>query len=68
MYLLAAVLGLLGAGSLLRGVERIIFTANDPTSPGIQLVTGAVFLALAHKSWMKARASARPEPSQAPRG
>lgn len=55
MYCLTVVFGALGAGALLRFVERIALGAEGTGSPFVQPVMGVVFILLAYKSLTKAR-------------
>lgn len=56
MYFATAVLGLLGALSILRFVERVATGTEGAGSPVVQLGIGAVFILLASKSLGRARA------------
>lgn len=67
-YILTVLLGVFGLASVLRFAERTLTGVEGSGSPIVQLVTGAICIALAHKSFKKARGGTQIEQATASQG
>jgi hypothetical protein len=66
LYVLAVLLGVMGAAGVLRFLERMATGAEGSGSPFAQLIVGLAFILLAYKSYTKARGRTIPGNAASP--